>query len=118
MEGYTSLILFSNCCRSLSEPVYKRNMSSIYLRNNVSLQKNVKEIYVSSNIPIRMFAYVGAQFVPIVHPFICKFVQLDMKLIIVSTSFKKLIITLDGKFFLFIAVSTALRLSLLIADVQ
>ena len=51
---------------------------------------------------MKMFAYVGADFVPIAHPFICKkFVQLNIKLFNVNINFKKLMITFPGRFFRF-----------------
>ena len=62
---------------------------------------------------MKMFAYVGADFVPIAHPFICKkFVQLNIKLFNVNINFIKLI-TFAGRFFRFSGVSTALTPSLL-----
>ena len=65
-----------------------------------------------------MSAYTWAHFVPIVHPFICRYVQLNMKLLSVSLNFRKLIVILDGIFFCFSGVLTALRLSLLKVGVK
>ena len=60
---------------------------------------------------MKMFAYVGAHFVPIAHPFICK--KLNIKLFNVNINFTKLMITFVGRFFRFSVVSTALIPSLL-----
>ena len=58
---------------------------------------------------MKMFAYDGAHFVPMPHRFICKeFVQLNIKLFNVNINFRKLIITLVGRFFRFGVVSMAL----------
>ena len=54
----------------------------------------------SSNILIKMFAYIGANFIVIAHLSIGKkFVQLNIKLLSVSINLRKLIITLDRRFF-------------------
>ena len=58
---------------------------------------------------MKIFAYVGAHFVPIAHSFICKkFAQLNIKLFNVNINFRKLIIIFVGRFFRFSVVSTAL----------
>ena len=51
-------------------------------------------MFVSSNMLVKMFTYVGVHSVPIAHPFIYKkFVQLNIKLFNVNINFRKLIIT-------------------------
>ena len=63
---------------------------------------------------MKMFTYDGTHFVPMPHCFICKeFVQLNIKFFNVNINFRKLIITLVGRFFRFGVVSMALIPSLL-----
>ena len=113
MEECTSLVFGVNCCSSFSELVYMKNMSSIYLRYNWTFCLINGLMCVSSNIAMKIFAYVGAHFVPIAHPFICKkLVQLNIKLINVNINFRKLMITSVWRFFRFSVVSTALIPSL------
>ena len=90
----TPLIFDINCCSSLSGPVHMKYMPSIYLRYNCTFCLISGKMCVSSNIAMKMCSYVGARFVPIAHPFVCKkFVQLNIKFFNVNINFRKLIIT-------------------------
>ena len=63
---------------------------------------------VSSSIPIKVFAYVGAHFVTIAHCVIRKtFLQLNIKFFNVNIIFTKLMIIFARRFFCFSVVSTA-----------
>ena len=77
----------------------------------LSIQKNISSInlrYLSENVlingymnflskwSIKMFAYEGAQIVPMAQPFICKqLLQLNIKLFSVSINNKNVVITFD-----------------------
>ena len=102
MEG-----VYRNCCCSFSEPVLVKDMSSIYLRDNFAFVW-LTDKCVSSNIPIKVFAYVGAHFVTIAHRVIRKaFLRLNIKLFSVNIIFTKLMIIFARRFFCFSVVSTA-----------
>ena len=63
---------------------------------------------VSSSIPIKVFAYVGAHFVTIAHCVIRKtFLQLNIKFFNVNIIFTKLMIIFARRFFSFSVASTA-----------
>ena len=65
------MIFYMSYCFSFSEPTRKKCHLYIWDAINISdiLFAWLMDKCVSSNIPIKMFAYAGAHFVPIAYPY-------------------------------------------------
>ena len=85
---------FTNFSRSALLPVHVKTISSINLRykyENILINGYMN---FPSKWSIKMFAYEGAQIVPMAQPFICKqFLKLKIKLFSVSINAKNVVIT-------------------------
>ena len=95
-------IKLRNCCSLFSEPVFMKNMSSLWdiIALFIWLTDKCLFLQICSWRCLRM---LGVHSVPIAHPFICKkFVQLNIKLFNVNINFRKLIITFVWRFFVLV----------------